>query len=62
MQEEHLNVKELDLLSSIKEKTSLLEEAISTGPTFELKKLLLDAYLLDHQYEKARNLYAELSN
>lgn len=62
MQEEHLSLDQIDLLATIKEKITLLEQSLAQMPSFDLKKSLLDAYLLDHQYDKSRHLYASFSH
>lgn len=62
MQEEHLSLDQINLLSTIKEKITLLEQSLAQMPSFDLKKSLLDAYLLDHQYDKSRHLYASFSH
>lgn len=51
----------LDQASSLKEQMLLLEQQVEENPTFELKKLLLDAYLLSQRYPQASQLFFSFS-
>lgn len=59
---EPLSVEQLNLLASLKEKIARLEQQVNSDASFELKKLLLDAYLLDSQFSSARKLWYTLSS
>lgn len=60
-QEQKLSLEDLDQLSSLKEKIALLEKQIEEEPSFEVKKLLLDAYVLEQRFPQASQLFSTFS-
>ena len=52
--------KDAEWLWNIREKIVILEQIYSQQRTQEITQLLLDAYMLDNQYEKAKAFYNSL--
>lgn len=59
-QEESITTGMLDSLSNIKEKIEVLEQLYAQDPTIDNVEMLLNAYVLWNQYDKARKVYAKL--
>lgn len=61
-QDDFLKTGNIEGLGNIKEKIALLEKIFPQQQTYEIAQLLIDAYMLNNQYDKVKRLYNTLPN